>query len=76
MVSVSDSLAPQAVFNLTVAEQPEYFAGGVLVHNCDALRYVIVTTERKWRRQIKLNELPIPIESDQPETAVKVNWAA
>lgn len=76
VVSVSDSLAPQAVFNLTVAEQPEYFAGGVLVHNCDALRYVIVTTERKWRRQIKLNELPIPIESDQPETAVKVNWAA
>lgn len=25
------------VFNLTVAEQPEFFANGVLVHNCDEL---------------------------------------
>lgn len=31
--------APQIVYNLTVDAVPEYFANGVLVHNCDALRY-------------------------------------
>lgn len=31
-----------SVYNLTVAGTPEYFAGGVLVHNCaDALRYPV-----------------------------------
>ena len=29
------------VFNLTVAGQPEYFANGILVHNCDSARYVV-----------------------------------
>lgn len=30
------------VYNLTVAEMPEYFANGALVHNClDALRYAL-----------------------------------
>lgn len=27
---------PTPVYNLSVAGLPEYFAGGVLVHNCDA----------------------------------------
>lgn len=37
-------------------------------HGIDALRYVIVTLERKWRRYIKLNELPIKShESDTDE---------
>lgn len=27
------------MFNLTVDVCPEYFANGVLVHNCDAMRY-------------------------------------
>ena len=32
----------QAVYNLTVAGTPEYFANGVLVHNCmDAIRYTL-----------------------------------
>lgn len=31
------------VYNLTVAGTPEYFANGVLVHNCDALRYALHT---------------------------------
>lgn len=30
-----------AVYNLTVEGDHEYFAAGVLVHNCDALRYTI-----------------------------------
>lgn len=29
------------VYNLTVDEVPEFFANGVLVHNCDATRYVV-----------------------------------
>jgi hypothetical protein len=29
------------VYNLTVANQPEYFANGVLVHNCDALVWAL-----------------------------------
>jgi hypothetical protein len=27
------------VYNLTVAGDHEYFANGILTHNCDALRY-------------------------------------
>jgi hypothetical protein len=30
------------VYNLTVATEHEYFANGILVSNCDALRYMIV----------------------------------
>ncbi len=30
------------VFNLTVEGTPEYYANGVLVHNCDAMRYLCV----------------------------------
>jgi len=39
----------QPVYNLTVAGVPEYFAGGVLVHNCDAARYAIASTQTIWR---------------------------
>lgn len=28
------------VFNLTVKDCPEFFANGILVHNCDAMRYI------------------------------------
>lgn len=30
------------VYNLTVEGEPEFFANGVLVHNCDALRYLLI----------------------------------
>jgi len=39
VVGFTSVCVPTAVFNLTVAGQPEYFASGVLVHNCDAMRY-------------------------------------
>lgn len=35
----SDSI-PQTVYNLSVNAVPEYFANGVLVHNCDTSRYI------------------------------------
>lgn len=30
------------VYNISVEDTPEFFAEGVLVHNCDALRYLCV----------------------------------
>ncbi|MFC4373362.1 PBSX family phage terminase large subunit [Nocardia halotolerans] len=45
-------------------------------HGCDSLRYVIVTTERKWRRQIKLNELPVKTEPEPENKPVEVRFAA
>ena len=30
------------VYNLTVSGVPEYFANGLLVHNCDATRYLLM----------------------------------
>lgn len=42
VVSVSAIAERQAVYNLTVEGQPEYYAAGVLVHNClDATRYAL-----------------------------------
>lgn len=32
----------QAVYNITVEGCPEYYANGVLVHNCDMLRYAVM----------------------------------
>jgi len=35
------------VYNLSVAEQPEYFANGILVHNChDMIRYYCMSRPR------------------------------
>jgi len=33
------------VYNLTVAGPSEYFANGLLVHNCDALRYALFSDQ-------------------------------
>ena len=36
----------KAVYNLSVSGAPEFYANGVLVHNCDALRYCLASTFR------------------------------
>lgn len=36
----------EPVYNLTVAGDHEYFANGVLVSNCDALRYACLAIDR------------------------------
>lgn len=47
VVSVSDSEACDRVYNLTVDGPPEFYANGILVHNCmDAARYLIVGLDR------------------------------
>lgn len=50
-----------SVYNLSVKEKPEYFANGILVHNCeDALRYI-------------LKKMPKPIDyRSTPED--KITW--
>ena len=51
-------------WNLAVADDHEYVAAGVLVHNCDALRYAIYSTRRLWRDRISLT--PIDDFDDEP----------
>lgn len=59
MVAVAAGLGgPVPVWNLSVADCPEYFAAGVLVHNCDSLRYGIRTTRQLWRNEIRPAETP------------------
>lgn len=36
------------VYNITVDTAHEYFAGGVLVSNCDAIRYLIMNHEKTY----------------------------
>jgi hypothetical protein len=36
----------EQVFDLTVDEQHEYFVSGVLVHNCDAMRYAAISFKK------------------------------
>lgn len=40
VLTVSELSEKQQVYNLTVKECPEYYANGILVHNCDAERYL------------------------------------
>jgi len=37
----------EPVFNLSVDGIPEYYANGILVHNCDAARYGLISEERQ-----------------------------
>ncbi|MFD6400809.1 PBSX family phage terminase large subunit [Nocardia sp. NPDC060249] len=50
---------PGYVWDTTATEKGKDEPVKVNDHGIDALRYCIVSTERKWRRQIKLSELPI-----------------
>lgn len=43
------------VYNLQIDSVPEYFANGVLVHNCDATRYIVRMIDREQKQD---DELP------------------
>lgn len=45
VLNVSAEPNEAAVYNLTVGETPEYFANGILVHNCDATRYGVASVD-------------------------------
>lgn len=49
-MSVSETGLSEPVFNLAVAGVPEYFANGVLVHNCDAAIYARRKALHRWAR--------------------------
>jgi hypothetical protein len=54
VVSVTKLSEKHDVYNLTVDGTPEYFANGVLVHNClDSTRYAIFTFPRMPRAHVK-----------------------
>ena len=40
----SEKQEKQPVYNLTIEDAHEFFANGILVHNCDALVYLILGT--------------------------------
>jgi hypothetical protein len=42
VLGVTDVVQQAAVYNLTVEDEHEFFANGVLVKNCDALRYAVM----------------------------------
>lgn len=42
------------VYNLTVEGTHEFFANGVLVHNCDAARYAIASSSPTWRPHLPI----------------------
>lgn len=55
VLGIYDEPSEAPVYDLTVEDQHEFYAGGILVHNClDALRYAVVTTERRWRNHVQL----------------------
>ena len=49
-------IGERAVYNLTVEDEKEFFANGVLVHNCDALRYALFT--HKVSKPAPLTQMP------------------
>lgn len=57
------------VFNLTVADCPEFFAGGVLVHNCFATMLAVWLGERDGGGQASGIGTPPVGEGNMTETA-------
>lgn len=65
VVALNREPVAQPVYNLTVSGQPEYYANGILVHNCDAARYATYTTMRTWWRTVMGNQtVPGAIENE------------
>jgi hypothetical protein len=54
VLSISELDTRVPVFNLRVADHPEYFANGVLVHNCDTMRYVVAHRDMGVRPNIRV----------------------
>jgi len=53
----------QAVYNLSVADVPEYFANGILVHNCiaDALAVKVMDDQPKAVTQVAQHHSPLSV---------------
>ncbi len=56
------------VFNITVENQPEYFANGILVHNCqDAARYAKINALKLLKMEIEKKAPPTPWNMSKPK---------
>jgi len=53
VLSVNEQVIHVPVYNLTVDGSHEYFANGVLVHNCDTLRYIVAQLDLVGRPRIR-----------------------
>lgn len=53
VLNVVELDTPRPVYNLTVPGKPEYFANGVLVHNCDAARYAVAELDFAPRPRVR-----------------------
>jgi len=51
----------EKVYNLTVEHAHEYFANGVLVSNCDALRYVIIELSKPAMKPVQFPQFIKPM---------------
>lgn len=82
VVRVEDGKERKPVYNLSVAEKPEYYANGVLVHNCDAssdgynelwetwTRGVVVRNYKWQRNFIKVSEFMQKFSAKSTELTV------
>lgn len=52
VLTVSELKEKKPVYNLTVEDQPEYYANGVLVHNCDPMRYLCMEFDRPTKKAL------------------------
>jgi len=60
VVSVSDLGLKRDVYAIEVDGPPEFYANGVLVHNCDALRYLVVGLDRG-------RSVPLLVQPETPD---------
>lgn len=60
----------QPVYNLTVEGEPEYFANGILVHNCDAMAMACILADR-YMGQVEEELTPEQKQAQQVKIATK-----
>jgi hypothetical protein len=63
---------PGPVYNLTVEGQPEFFANGILVHNCDAARYGLKSRLRPGHAPLEQRVLEHVTATDPTSRAIQI----
>jgi len=64
VLRIINDVQSQRVYDLTIQDTSEYFANGVLVHNCDRERYITIST----RRVSDVRSPKVPTGSQKHET--------
>jgi PBSX family phage terminase large subunit len=75
------------VYNISVEDAHEYYANGVLVHNCDAMRYLINElpddvdllkqksyASREWAGKTEDGHIPFALQTDEYKSPGKNAW--